>query len=439
MIDTSKPMFVPNLGINSDRGVIRILDAENEPPLPEDLSEGIEIPRPLEVASSRSLTSGWLPDAVSAAYNLSEVYDYYLEKHDRDSFDGQGASITTIVRFSQDFVNAFWHPGLNLLAFGDALPFAGALDVVGHELTHGVITHSANLVYQDQPGALNEAFADIFGEMIEARTEGEPDWLIGTGLDTPLRNMAGPAALTFQLREGGRRRPYPTKMSEYVDPLVEFDNGGVHINSSIINRAFYLLAEGLDGAIGLRDAERIFYRALTVHLFQYSQFVDAVWPVFRRRKNSLARNIKSDQARKVAEAFDAVEIFDAAPTPAPQRVPVFPGPDASLFVYQDVAGTFRLGRREEARGDGVQGVQLAEAIVATARPSVSRDGELAVFVNADNDLCSIRTDGEGEECLGLPDDADQPIHIYSVAISPDGRLLGFVFWTNWASRITESM
>lgn len=75
MIDTSKPMFVPNLGINSERGVIRILDAENEPPLPEDLSEGIEIPHPLEVASSGSPTSGWLPDAVSAAYNLSEVYD----------------------------------------------------------------------------------------------------------------------------------------------------------------------------------------------------------------------------------------------------------------------------------------------------------------------------------------------------------------------------
>ena len=428
MIDTSKLMFVPNLGINSERGVIRILDAENEPPLPEDISEGIEIPRSIEVANSQQQDEGWDPNAVSAAYNLSEVYDYYLEQHERNSFDGRGASITAIVRFSQDFANAFWHPGLNLLAFGDALPFAGALDVVGHELTHGVITHSANLVYQDQPGALNEAFADIFGEMIEARTEGEPDWLVGTRLipelGTPIRNMMNPAAVTFQLREGGRRRPYPTKMSEYVDPLVEFDNGGVHINSSIINRAFYLLAEGLEGAIGLRDAERIFYRALTVHLFQYSQFIDARLACIQAAEELFGS--ESDQAQKVAEAFDVVEIFDAAPTPSPQRVPVFPGPDASLFVYQDVVGTFRLGRREEAQGDGVQGVQLADAVVATARPSVSRDGELAVFVNADNDLCSIRTDGEGEECLGLPDQ-DRPIHIYSVAISPDGRLLGFIF------------
>ena len=89
-------------------------------------------------------------------------------EHGWDSFDDEGASITAIVRLGQDFNNAFWHSGLNLLAFGDAKRYAGALDIVGHELTHGVITHSANLVYRDQPGALNEAFADIFGEMIEA-------------------------------------------------------------------------------------------------------------------------------------------------------------------------------------------------------------------------------------------------------------------------------
>ena len=440
MIDTSKQMFKPDLGISSERGVIRIRDAENQPETSDP--EEIQLPFPIRVAHSEQLRSGWVPDAVSAAYNLSEVYDYYRDRHERDSFDGQGASITAIVRLGQDFNNAFWNPGLNLLAFGDAQKYAGALDIVGRELTHGVITHSANLVYRDQPGALNEAFADIFGEMIEAWTEGEPDWLIGTKLITeldpsnppnpPIRNMKNPAALTF---DQGGTRPYPTKMSEYV--YTQHDNGGVHINSSIINHAFYLLAEGFgEEAIGRPDAEKIFYDALTMYLFQYSQFIDARLACIQAAEDSFGP--ESVQAQKVAEAFDAVEIFDGASPPLPQRVPAFPGPDASLFVYQDVGGNPRLGRREEAQGDGVQGVQLADAVLATARtpvsrnddfvvarPSVSRDGALAVFVNADNDICAISTNGEGEECLGFPDQ-DPPIHIYSVAISPDRRWLGLV-------------
>ena len=225
MIDTSKEMFKlvedmedfdPVLGMNSERGVILIRDAENQPETSDP--EEIQLPFPIRIASSEQSDS-WEPsDAVSAAYNLSEVYDYYWERHKWDSFDGQGASITAIVRLGQDFANAFWHPGLNLLAFGDAKPYAGALDIVGHELTHGVISHSANLVYRDQPGALNEAFADIFGEMIEAwTTKSEPDWLVGTALitelDPPARNMMNPAALTF---DQGGTRPYPTKMSEFV-------------------------------------------------------------------------------------------------------------------------------------------------------------------------------------------------------------------------------
>ena len=451
MIDTSKEMFKlvediedfdPVLGMNSERGVILIRDAENKPETSDP--EEIQLPFPIRIASSEQQNDGWVPDAVSAAYNLSKVYDYYLG-HGWDSFDDEGASITAIVRLGKDFNNAFWHSGLNLLAFGDAKRYAGALDIVGHELTHGVITHSANLVYRDQPGALNEAFADIFGEMIEAWSKdpitGRPDWLVGTALITelnpPIRNMKNPAALTF---DQGGTRPYPTKMSEYV--YTPADNGGVHVNSSIINRAFYLLAEGLEDPIGQKAAEKIFYHALTNYLFQYSQFIDA------RLACELAAEYLSEKypdmypdnaAQKVEEAFDAVEIFDGAPTPPPQRVPAFPGPDASLFVYQDVGGSPRLGRREEAQGDGVQGVQLADAVLATARtpvsrndgfvvarPSVSRDGALAVFVNADNDICLIGTDGEGEECLGLPDDEDLPIHIYSVAISPDRRWLGLV-------------
>ncbi len=404
MIDTSKPMFDPRFDWQ-ERGAIWIYDAQNQPPTsdPEDIP-------PVWVVNSRSSTSGWLPDAVSASYHFSQVYDYYRERHTRDSLDGKGASVRAIVRLGQNYQNAFWHPGLNLMGFGDGDKYAGALDVIGHELTHGVINHSANLIYQNQPGALNEAFADIFGEMIEARTTGMPDWILGTGLDRPVRNMANPAAFG-----------QPARMSDFVYLPVseEGDWGGVHINSGIINRAYYLLAAGLDGAIGLRDAERIFYRALTVYLTRNSQFIDARLACIQAAEDIFGTN--STHAQKIAEAFDVVEIGDAPPTPDPPDIPAVRGPDASLFVYEDEFGNFRLGRLEDARGDEGPGVQLAEAAVAQARPSVSRNGELAAFVNAEKDLCLIDTDGSGEWCAGYPG------LVASVAMSPDGRFYGFVF------------
>ena len=412
MIDTSKRMFDPNADPR-ERGIIWIYDAQNLPPTSRP--EEFPLP-PLQVVNSRSPTSGWLPDAVSASYHFSEVYDYYQERHNLDSLDGRGASIHAMVRLGRNHVNASYIPDLNLMLFGDALPFAGALDVVGHELTHGVIYHSANLIYQNQPGALNESFSDIFGEMVEARTAGRPDWLVGTALitelDEPVRNMKNPAALTFD-----GRRPYPTKMSEFI--YTQEDEGGVHVNSSIPNRAFYLLAAGLDGAIGLRDAERIFYRALTVHLVQNSQFVDARLACIQAAEELFGP--ESVQARKTAEAFDAVEISDSAPpTPDPPAIPSVRGPDSTLFVYRDEFGNFRLGRREDAHGDEAHGSQLANAIVAAARPSVSRNGELAVFVNAQNDVCLVSTDSSGEGCLGSPG------LVHSVAMSPDSQLFGFV-------------
>ena len=306
--------------------------------------------------------------------------------------------------------SASYIPGLDLLLFGDALPFAGALDVVGHELTHGVIHHSADLVYRDQPGALNEAFADIFGEMIEARTTGSTDWLLGQALGDRrfMRNMANPAAFG-----------QPATMSDFVELPLDQDNGGVHVNSGIINRAYYLLAAGLDGAIGLRDAERIFYRALTVYLTRNSQFIDARLACIQAAEDIFGAG--SAQARKTAEAFTAVEIGAAPPTPDPPDIPSVRGPDSTLFVYRDQSGNFRLGRREDARGDENHGSQLANAVVAAARPSVSRNGTFAVFVNAQNDVCLIGTDGSGEECLGSPG------WVYSVSMSPDSQLFGFVF------------
>jgi hypothetical protein len=232
----------------------------------------------------------------------------------------------------------------------------------------------------------------------------------------------------------GAGRSYPTKMSEFFGPndpflamLVGRDNGGVHINSSIINHTFYLLAEGLSGAIGLQDAGRIFFRALTMHLTANARFIDARLACIQSAEEIFGED--SIQVQKTVEAFDGTEIFGTAPTPDPEDTPSVEGQDSTLFVQFDAAtGNFLLGRREAAFGDGAPGVQLANAIVAASRPSVSRNGVFAIFVNAQNDVCLIGTDGSQESCLGFPG------LIASVAMSPDGQLFGFVLLDEQGNR-----
>jgi bacillolysin len=132
---------------------------------------------------SSDANSGWVPDAVSAAFGLSKVYDYCSARHARNSTDGHGSSIIANVRFGINYPDAFCSQQLHEMVFGDG--YSSSVDVCGHELTHGVIDSvgvDGVLNYAYQSGALNEAFPDIFGEMVEARTYGTNDWLIGSQL-----------------------------------------------------------------------------------------------------------------------------------------------------------------------------------------------------------------------------------------------------------------
>ncbi len=207
-------------------------------------------------------------------------------------------------------------------------------------MTHGVTEKTAGLVYQDQPGALNEAMSDIFGENVEFFTFGGPDWHKGVRLlERPLQNYANCRAVEYLPGV-----PHPQRMSEFV--RTGEDNGGVHGNSCLINHAYYLLAAGFPNSIGIRDAKRIFYRALTRYLLRNSQFVDA-----RLAATDLC-SPASTQAQRTAEAFDAVEIFDGETTPPPPPFPPVPGPDALRFVFYDAGqDEFFLGRREAGLGD----------------------------------------------------------------------------------------
>ena len=421
LIDTSKPMYDPTsqvLDPTKTRGAIYVGDSQH---LPASSTPDVSQAHPV-IVSSTSSTSWTPPDAVSAAFNFGKVYDYYRDRHTRNSIDGQGGNILAIVRLGVGYKNAFWSDAIGGMFFGDFDKYAGSIDVVGHEMTHGVTSHTAGLIYQDQSGALNEALSDIFGESVENYANGSNDWIMGTRLARAFRNMSDPAS---QEIVAGSGRHYPSRMSEFIgagDPLLDQfvgkDHGGVHLNSSIINRAYYLLAQGMAGAIGLRDAERIFYRTLTLHLTKSSQFLDARLAAVQSATEIFGAG--SNQATQTGRAFDAVEVVAATPAPPPPTRTPSSSADSVVLIYRDTS--LLLGRRETALGDPSQGSRLSTIAAANERPSVSGDGSLVFFVSATNDACFIATNGSASaSCLGFPG------QIGSAAMSRDQRLFAFVF------------
>jgi bacillolysin len=396
MIDASKPMFNSPTG----NGIIEVDDARGT---------NINVLQGAYYVTSASANSWSVPDAVSASYNLGQTYDYYQLRFGRSSFNGSGSNLNAIVRIG-NYPNASWNGELDLMLFGNADRYAGSLDVIGHEVTHGVVSSIGSqgvLFYQNQPGALNEAFADIFGEMIEARTRGTNDWLMGSELTGAIRSMVNPASFG-----------QPAHMNQFV--VTTADQGGVHINSGIINRAYFLLAAGLRNAVGHQQAESIFYRCLTVSMKPFSQFVDARLGCVAAAETLFG--VGSQQALKTAEAFDAVGLF-AAPTSAPQPSNVnaaVAAVDSYMFIREHWFFTRDdLIRYEAARGDSGSGSSLLTS-VNLSRPSVTGDGADMFLVGGDDSLCYITTVGTNFNTLysGL---------VHSIAVSPEGRYVAFVF------------
>ncbi|GKU78934.1 M4 family metallopeptidase [Paenibacillus sp. L3-i20] len=209
------------------------------------------------------------PAAVDAHAYAGTVFDYFKNTFGRNSLDGNGSAIKSTVHYGLNYNNAFWN-GVQI-AYGDGdgtlfRAFSADLDVIGHELTHAVTEYSANLIYQGESGALNESVSDIFGNAIQGT-----NWLLGDDIYTPnipgdaLRSLEDPAAYN-----------QPDHYSNRYTGTA--DNGGVHINSGINNKAFYLLAQGgthygiTVTGIGRTDAAKILYRTLTLYLTPSSNF-----------------------------------------------------------------------------------------------------------------------------------------------------------------------
>lgn len=231
--------------------------------------------------------------SVSAHHNAGLTYNYYYNTFKRKSINDSGCTIMSIVHLTdyngEPYDNAFWNDPF--VAFGDGKyyrPLAAALDVVAHELTHGVIQHTVNLDYQFQSGALNESLADIFAVMVDRN-----NWLIGEqiGRSGPIRNMENPQ-LCGQ----------PSHMKDFVQCSILQDNGGVHVNSGIPNNACVRIAN----FIGKAKTEQIFYRVLSAnYLNQQSEFIDFRFASLQATKDLYGIG---NEYHVVENAFDSVGI-----------------------------------------------------------------------------------------------------------------------------------
>lgn len=291
--------------------------------------------------------------AVNAAYDhTGRAYDCYASVFNRDSWDDAGAPIRSTVHYGVGYDGSFWSGSELVFGDGGGVSFAGALDVVVHELTHAVVESAANLPGSNEPGALGESMSDIFGAVCEAWQEpsgfyvDSDVWTIGEDVVyPPLRVISDPAA------DGVSCDYYPNR---YLGPE---DDGGVHINAGIGDLAFYLLVNGgthprghttiVVPALGIEPAARIFYRALTAYLTPTSGFAAA-----RQKTLQAALDLYGPAERDaVAAAWDAVGV--AAPAQLidnPSMLPHLAGWTGSVRYYRMTVPAGAVGLRFSTSG-----------------------------------------------------------------------------------------
>jgi len=399
MLDVTKSMFNARSSQlpNDPVGAIWTLDARSTSPASRSR---------FEPAHLSSTTNNWRSDlealGVSAHSNASITYDYYLNTFNRVSYNGRGSNITSFINVpdenGQDMDNAFWDG--KYIYYGNGArefrPLALSLDVAAHEISHGVVTSTADLEYFGESGAMNEAFADIFAVLIT-----RDDWEIGEDIVNPgtfpggaLRNLADP-------HNGGTRLGQPGWQPKHLNEAFRGreDNGGVHINSGIINHAFYL--HSVDQALGgdvlanFLKTEQIYFRALTRYLTSRSGF--------RNMRESVilsARDLHGANSVEVAaadRAFAGVGIS----TPSVQailNIEETPQEVEPIEIEDNLGRDFVIYTDEQsstlyiADGDGnvLTGDDFSQPVKSKA--SVTDDGQFIVYVGQDHRIYLITVD-----------------------------------------------
>lgn len=398
MTNTVKSMY----NSTTKEGKIITLNAQNTP--------GTQYQ---EITSSNNTWN--IAASVSAHYNAGIAYDYFHDKHGRNSINGNGGTITSFVNVSDNdglgMDNAYWNGHAIFYGNGrtDFFPLAKSLDVAGHEMTHGVVQNTANLEYYDESGAINESMADIFGFMMDST-----DWLIGEEVVKPaiypsgaLRNLQDPHNGGTSLSHRGYQ---PMHVSEQY--LGYDDNRGVHINSGIPNHAFYLLATSASKT----KAANIFYRALSQYLTRYSIFLDLRIACVQSAKDLYGAS--APEVLKTEQAFDGVGIEDGNSTTISTTLPINPGQDYLLTIdtYSDPTTIYH----SNINGTNINRLSQTEVL---SRPSITDDGTLAAYVGGDHKIYLLNLTNFSNPVEQVFD--DRPIWS-NVALSKDGKRLAAV-------------
>ena len=407
MLDTQKNMHDGNMGdtIGDMNGIILISDAQNV--------EIDDFNYYYYVASNT--TNQWPANAVSLAYYLSKTYDYYKTVHGRTSLDEERHNIKGIVNMGNNYNNAFWSGGLKLYCFGNGdgttfLDWAGDLDIVAHEYSHGITQNCSNLEYQFQSGALNEAFSDFGGIMTSYFTDPQnANWLLAEDLlpasseYTCLRDLSNPH------NSRSMTSYYPAKMSEYYDLTIEEDNGGVHRNSTIPGHAFYLMST----VMSRNELEKIIYRAYIHYLTRRSQFIDLRLAAIQAA-NDLYPN--TNLPALVGQAFDGVEIYDGNNTePEPPNNPVS-GDQFVLMVLEDSNEILSVLPNIPYQSDYL----ISHEIYTDNKPSITEDGSIIAYIDFDGNV-NLYDVIEAENYLITDDD-----FWHNIAISPKADYIAMV-------------
>lgn len=277
-----------------------------------DCRHGTDLPGTKVRAEGEEPTSD---ASVNRAYaGLGATFELLLSAYGRRSIDGNGLPLIGSVHYDEKYNNAFFDGEQMVFGDGDGeifLDFTVAIDVIAHELAHGLTQYTANLSYYGQSGALNESVSDVFGSLVKQYTLGQTaeqaDWLIGAGLLAPrvqgvaLRSMKAPGTAYDDDVLG--KDPQPASMDDYIH--TGDDNGGVHLNSGIPNRAFYLLATALGGSSWER-AGQLWFDVLTGGELA----VDADFAGFARLTVAAARSRfgEGDEAEAVVKAWSEVGV-----------------------------------------------------------------------------------------------------------------------------------
>jgi Zn-dependent metalloprotease len=299
--------------------------------------------------------------AVDEAYDgLGATYDLYEQVYGRNSLDDKGLRLIASVHYGQDFENAQWDGRQMLFGDGDDYfnRFTIAIDVIGHELTHGVTQYTSGLEYNAQSGALNESISDVFGSLVKQHSKNQAakdaDWLIGLGLFTDKVQGGDPKygpALRSMLHPGTAyndpvlgKDPQPDNMRGYVQ--TQDDNGGVHTNSGIPNRAFAETAVALGGN-AWDDAGHIWYKSL-LRFPATAQFQDAADTTYQVAGEEFGSG--SDQQKAVLDGWAKVGIKVSGVRPSARRARGGAASRAAL----DADGTAGLAQQIERLADDLK-------------------------------------------------------------------------------------